>query len=211
MDDWPCWLSGEPSLRRGKWSVSKACSNLKKIYYNLNFVFDTPSILQYKCTQSMKVCRWRTWRPLSNSGADAKRQQPTRYSVKSSPSFIVVHHLSVAMPRPHWPAMASHGSMHREARPRQLSALQSPALAAPSQDVCRRQGHPLPCRIMGNEMIIACSFCGSQESVDTPNAKLALRWCQNILVFNCDSVSSGESHGPCYSMRAWLLGFGITP
>lgn len=57
MDDWLCWLSGEPSLRRGKWSVSKACSNLKKIYYNLNFVFDTPSILEYKCTQSVKVWR----------------------------------------------------------------------------------------------------------------------------------------------------------
>ena len=138
MDDWPCWLSGEPSLRRGKWSVSKACSNLKKIYYNLNFVFDTPSILEYKCTQSVKV-----WRFVDAELDDHYQILELMQNVnnlrviQSSPSSP--H--PVSMPRPHWPAMASHGSMHREARPRQLLALQSPALAAPSQDVCRRQGH----------------------------------------------------------------------
>ncbi len=43
--------------------------------------------------------------------------------------------------------------------------------------------HPLPCRIMGNELIIACSFYASQESVDTPDAKLALPGCQDMFVF----------------------------
>ena len=139
--------------------------------------------------------------------------------------YVLVHHSCVAMPRPHWLAMASHGSMHREPRPRQLSALQSPALAAPSQGVCRRQGRKVGGRwkfLIGTLCLagswgmkwlapVLSMLAKSQLTLQMPS------WpCQDVktclyFVLNSDSAFSGESHGPCYSMRAWLLGFGITP
>ena len=135
--------------------------------------------------------------------------------------YVLVHHSSVAMPRPHWPAMASHGSMHREPRPRQLSALQSPALAAPSQGVCRRQGRKVGGRwkfLIGTLCLAGSWGMNWSSPVLSMLAKSQLTlqmpsWpCQDVktclyFVLNSDSAFSGESHGPCYSMRACLLGF----